>query len=318
VQEKAIVKDYLHPRSYHRGSYDYSKLVSKFPPLEEHLITSENKLTTINYTDATAVKALNKAILLSDYGIEYWDIPDNYLCPAVPGRAEYLHHAADILGSFSSRFPTGSQVKCLDIGVGANCIYPIIGRKVYKWSFIGSDINEHSLKAAQKIVSKNVLLKEQVSLRQQKDPSKIIEGILQPDEYIDLVICNPPFFESAKAARQASLKKAQGLTKSKPTSLKTSRNFRGQHNELWCPGGELTFVRKLIQESQTTATSCFLYSSLISKTKNLEKLQIELDRAEVKYSTAIQLALGNKKSHILAWSFLKPKQMKIWAKARWK
>lgn len=40
---------------------------------------------------------LNKALLAAHYDIEYWDIPDTYLCPPIPGRADYVHRAAELL-----------------------------------------------------------------------------------------------------------------------------------------------------------------------------------------------------------------------------
>ena len=96
---------------------------------------------SIDFANPDAVKWLNKAILKHYYGINYWDIPENYLCPPIPGRADYIHHISDLLRTSNyGKIPTGQKVKCVDIGVGANCVYPIIGIKEYDWSFIGSDV----------------------------------------------------------------------------------------------------------------------------------------------------------------------------------
>ena len=43
------------------------------------------------------MKALNKALLAHFYAVKHWDIPDGFLCPPVPGRADYVHHLADLL-----------------------------------------------------------------------------------------------------------------------------------------------------------------------------------------------------------------------------
>ncbi len=317
MPDKKDIKDYLHPRSLHRGPYDYELLTKHYPLLQPYIIKNKKNLNSINYADSDAVKALNTALLFTHYDISYWEIPDNFLCPAVPGRAEYLHHMADILGEFAHRIPRGPQLKVLDLGIGANCIYPIIGRKVYKWSFIGTDINKQSLKAAQTIITKNTILKGEVELRHQNEPQKLIINLVKPEEYLDLIVSNPPFYTSAKEARQATLKKSFALTKSKTRSAQKARNFGGQHSELWCNGGELDFVRRLIKESKQLATRCLMYSSLISNSKHLPKLQAELTEVAVHYHQIIPLNLGNKKSHLIMWSFLKPKQMKIWAAARW-
>jgi 23S rRNA (adenine1618-N6)-methyltransferase len=35
-------------------------------------------------------------LLISYYDIQKWDIP-HYLCPPIPGRADYIHYIADLL-----------------------------------------------------------------------------------------------------------------------------------------------------------------------------------------------------------------------------
>ena len=88
---------------------------------------------TINFFNPQAVKALNKALLVTHYGIRYWDIPKNYLCPPIPGRADYIHYIADLIDPEGVNMMVKEecddqprrQCRCLDIGVGANCIYPL-------------------------------------------------------------------------------------------------------------------------------------------------------------------------------------------------
>jgi len=36
-------------------------------------------------------------------------------------------------------------VRGLDIGTGASAIYPLLGARVYGWSFLGTDIDEYVL-----------------------------------------------------------------------------------------------------------------------------------------------------------------------------
>jgi 23S rRNA A1618 N6-methylase RlmF len=38
-----------------------------------------------------------KSLLISYYDIQKWDIPTHYLCPPIPGRADYIHYIADLL-----------------------------------------------------------------------------------------------------------------------------------------------------------------------------------------------------------------------------
>ncbi|MCP5854081.1 RlmF-related methyltransferase, partial [Klebsiella pneumoniae] len=88
------------------------------------------------------------------------DIPADYLCPPIPGRADYIHVAADLLAEDNAgEVPKGAQVRALDIGVGVNCIYPLLGHSDYRWRFLGSDIDPVALASAKAIVQANNLSK---------------------------------------------------------------------------------------------------------------------------------------------------------------
>lgn len=78
---------------------------------------------SVNFADPLAVKTLNKALLAHFYGVTHWDIPDGFLCPPVPGRADYVHHLADLLADDNGGV-VPKQATVLDIGTGANLIYP--------------------------------------------------------------------------------------------------------------------------------------------------------------------------------------------------
>lgn len=202
------------------------------------------------------------------YTIDYWSIPENYLCPPIPGRADYIHHIADLLGSCNNgNIPKTSQIKCLDIGVGANCVYPIIGNNEYGWAFIGSDIDPISIQSASKIIEMNSSLYGKIELRLQNNKNDIFSGIIRKDEHFDLTICNPPFHSSSAEAQSAALRKLRNLKHKK--IIKPLLNFGGKNNELWCKGGEEAFVRKMIQQSSIFSNSCFWFSCLISKQSNL-------------------------------------------------
>lgn len=46
----------------------------------------------------------------------------------------------------------GAAIRILNIGVGTNCIYPLIGHGDYVWSFVGSDTDGISLSCAQAVI----------------------------------------------------------------------------------------------------------------------------------------------------------------------
>ncbi|MEI8046959.1 MAG: RlmF-related methyltransferase, partial [Bacteroidota bacterium] len=208
-----------------------------------------------------------------------------------------------------------SKIKCLDVGVGANCIYPLIGNKEYGWSFIGSDIDAVSLGSADKIIELNQFLKGRIELRLQNNARNIFKGIIRKAELIDLTICNPPFHASLEDAQSGTLRKLNNLTRTKNT--KTTLNFGGQGNELWCNGGEEKFIEDLIHQSMQFATSCLWFSTLVSKKSNLKSAYDELRKAEAVEIKTIPMGQGNKTSRIVAWTFQVKEQQKSWMNERW-
>jgi len=307
----------LHPRNKHRERYDFKKLVVSCPDLAQFVKLNIYDDESIDFFNPEAVRMLNYALLKHFYNIDDWNIPADYLCPPIPGRADYIHYMADLLGSSNyGNIPTGSKVKCLDIGVGANCVYPIIGVSEYDWLFVGSDIDPVAIESASRIVSSNSSLKGKIELRRQDNPNDIFYGIIRPDEIFDLSVCNPPFHASAEEAQAASVLKLTKLKGKK--QIKPILNFGGKNSELWCEGGETKFIKEMIRESRRFSTSCLWFSSVISKQSHLKNAHELLKDANAVRIETIPMGQGNKSSRILAWSFITQKQREEWTNVRWK
>ena len=126
------IKTELHPRNKHRGRYDFDQLIQASSALAQFVKLNEYGDASIDFSNVKAVKALNQALLKQFYAIANWDIPKQYLCPPIPGRADYLHYIADLLSATNvSLMPQAECVRVLDIGVGANMIFPLIGHFEY-------------------------------------------------------------------------------------------------------------------------------------------------------------------------------------------
>lgn len=292
-----MLKHTLHKRNKHCERYNFKELIAHCSELKSFVIINKYGDESIDFFNPDAVKMLNKALLKKFYKINYWELPENYLCPPIPGRADYIHHVADLILNNSSK-----EITCLDIGVGANCIYPIIGIAEYNWNFVGSDIDKNTLDIAQEIIDNNTILKNKIELRLQKNKNNVFNGIIKPNDFFDLTICNPPFHASAKAAMESSLKKIENLKNKK--IKKIVLNFGGKSNELWCNGGEEKFVENLILESAQFKKSCKWFTTLISKETNLKGAYQQLKLVEASVVKTIKMELGNKKSRIVAWSFV--------------
>jgi len=306
----------LHPRNKHRERYNFKELISSCPALTPFVRLNNYNDESIDFSNAEAVMLLNKALLKTYYGINHWNIPPGYLCPPIPGRADYIHHIADLLGSCNKGIiPTGNRVKCLDIGVGANCIYPIIGNKEYGWSFVGSDIEPVAIASAAKITEGNISLKGKLELRLQRNSKDIFRGIIHPDEGFDLTICNPPFHASLEEAQAGTLRKLRNLNHQRIT--KPTLNFGGKNKELWCEGGESKFVQNMISQSKPMSSSCFWFSTLIAKSSHLKSVYAALKKAEALEVKTVPMSQGNKTSRIVAWTYLNPEQQRKWVTTRW-
>jgi 23S rRNA (adenine1618-N6)-methyltransferase len=305
----------FHPRNRHQGRYDIAKLVEADPSLERWLTTTPRGEQSIDFSQPDAVKSLNRALLASYYGVRDWDFPEGFLCPPIPGRADLIHHIADLLASLNDgTIPRGDRVQAIDIGVGASCIYPLIGRAEYGWRFLGSDIDPQALKSSEQILLRNPTLAAGIELRLQPSRRAILKELLRPGEQFDVVVCNPPFHASAEEAEEASRRKWRNLGHASDRA----RNFGGGGFELWCPGGELAFAERMIQESIPLARDVFWFSILISKESNLPLVYQALKRARVVEQRTVKMEQGQKTSRFVAWSFCDFAQQRAWCERRFK
>ncbi|MFW7524241.1 23S rRNA (adenine(1618)-N(6))-methyltransferase RlmF [Vibrio ostreicida] len=311
----------LHKLSRHHGRYDFSSMVSLTPELKQHIVTNPHGESSINFSDPIAVKLLNKSLLAIGYGVTYWDIPSGYLCPPVPGRADYIHRLAELLGKDQPRLEH-NQVRALDIGVGANCIYPIVGVRQYGWYYIGSDIDPVSIENANQIVSRNPVLAGRIDCRLQPRRDAFFTNIIRSGERYDVTTCNPPFHQSFEDAQQGTTRKLNNLSrnrhqrgqKSQKMETKASPilNFGGQHSELWCPGGEAEFVKNLVKESQDFSDQVLWFSTLISKKDNVRWMRKNLERVGAKEAQVVEMKQGQKVSRFVAWTFQTRSERQNW------
>ena len=304
----------LHPRNAHKKGYDFAHLVALNPPLAMFVKTSTSGSSTIDFFNPAAVKALNASLLKAYYNVSLWDIPDGYLCPPIPGRADYIHHIADLLNDSSpTRQQKHSDIVGLDVGVGANLIYPILGSQIYGWRMVGSEVDDIALKSAKLILQVNPNLKKAISIRQQKQPERIFDGIMTPQDRFAFTLCNPPFHGTEEEATAGSLRKNKNLhshqqKRGSKTALNDKKpisnlNFAGKNHELWCEGGELAFIKKMIDESRNYAAQVQWFTSLVSKKDNLDPLYHQLRYVAASEVKTISMGQGNKKSRFIAWRF---------------
>ncbi len=298
-------KTKLHPRNQHSEGYDFARLVAQTPELETFVINNPAGQPTIDFQDVMAVRMLNRALLKAHYGIDFWDIPAGYLCPPIPGRVDYIHYLADLLAcSNNQQIPRGRHVKALDIGTGASLVYPLTGQSEYGWHFTGVDIDPAAIKSARRICQINKL---KITLRLQNIPENIFIGVIEPHDAFHITLCNPPFHASIEQANKGTRRKWVNLGKGHSGKL----NFGGQNAELWCPGGEIKFIARMVEQSTEFADQCLWFTSLVSKKDNLQPLKRILGNANVAEYKIVEMAQGQKTSRFIAWTYMEKNQRSV-------
>jgi len=309
----------LHPktRSRHGQRYDLQNLSKACPSLVPHIRPNEfTGEDTIDFAAPEAVFELNKALLVSYYKTDAnsFSLPPGYLCPGVPSRANYIHHLNDLISSSSTSASDskksqeegrgqreGKTVRVLDVGTGASGVYPLIGFAEYGWSFVGTDIDLKALENVKRIFSCSGTRAE---VRVQASRDRILQGVIEgPLDKYAVSMCNPPFHASQKEAEDATARKWRNLKKKQESKRKTL-NFGGTSAELWCQGGEMGFLSRMIDESTLYPNNVCWFTSLVSKEANIPRLLDKLDSVGAFECRQICMEAGQKSAHLLAWTFL--------------
>ncbi|TNJ42426.1 23S rRNA (adenine(1618)-N(6))-methyltransferase RlmF [Tamlana fucoidanivorans] len=285
----------LHRNNKHKNGYNLKALSSEYLPLKPFVFENAYGNLSIDFSNPKAVKALNTALLFKDYNIRYWDFPDDNLCPPIPGRADYIHHLADFLKTKGIT----KGIRVLDVGTGASCIYPLLGQAEYQWTFVATDVDNMSLKWAQRIVAKNHL-KDTIELRHQPEVDCILKHIVNTNELFTSSMCNPPFYKSEQEALEATQRKLKGLGKN---SEEFTRNFSGKHNELWYKGGEKAFIHNYLFESMLHSKQFKWFTTLVSKKDLVRGIRVSLKKLGATEVNVINMGQGNKVSRFVAWTF---------------
>lgn len=144
---------------YKNKKPDFSKLSEKYPDLKRCLSgRTADGAATLNWGLPESSRVVSQVLLKEDFGLDVELIRDR-LCPPLPNRINYLCWLEEIFQSCNKAGGEETRIygclSMLDIGVGASCIYPMLGLKLFQWSFVGSDIDESSVQEARRNVQKN-------------------------------------------------------------------------------------------------------------------------------------------------------------------
>ena len=290
----------MHAQNPYGNRYDLKRLTKHYHALEKFILLNPSGEETIDFSSSEAVFALNKSMLLADFKLGDYELPSGYLIPPVPGRLDYLLHVRDFLTE-KFNVSENSQLNGLDMGSGANGIYCILGAQYFNWKMVGSETDAKAVEIANANIQKTKGLNDKIEIRHQQDKGSLFKNTIQANEQFDFVVCNPPFHSSKEEALKGSLRKVKNLG-GYAAKEKFLLNFEGQANELWCNGGEVLFIKRLIKESVGFKNQVKVFSTLVAKSESVAAIKKQLSKVKANFEV-IPMALGNKKGRYLMWWF---------------
>lgn len=280
---------FMHPRNrYKYKKPDFKALAQKYPEFKVHVIENEKGKPVLNFENPDAVRVLTTCLLQEDYGLNV-EIPPDRLVPTLPLRLNYVHWIEDIASDWNKKDLSG-----IDIGTGTCCIYPILAISGNPWRFLATEADELNWEYAVKNIKANKLT-ERINVVKVSEGT-ILEGVISgTSEMYDFCMCNPPFF--------ADHFEAQGLVSRKPTRPSPKTMSTASPLEGIVQGGEIAFVRKMIEESNFLQGRVRLYSTMLGKKTSLAPLKEILRRYKVENFASTEFCQGKTMRWGLAWSF---------------
>ncbi|KAI1822288.1 hypothetical protein F4861DRAFT_409491 [Xylaria intraflava] len=285
-------EDYF--RNLYSTDPDFHRLGLKYPDLGAMLKDD----AYLDFTDPVAVMQLTKTLLQEDFGLRI-SLPLDRLCPPVPNRHNYILWLKDLLdstsASYSEHYEPERRVTGLDIGTGASLIYPLLGCvQRPAWHFIASDIDAKSLGSARANARANNL-----ESRIRIVDHAASDALISPRDWdvstIDFVMVNPPFYASATEMLGLATHKSQP-----PHGACT-----GAPIEMVCDGGEVGFVKRMIDESLALKDKVQWYTAMLGKQSSLEVLVDVLKKHEINNFAVTTFIQGSKtRRWAIGWSFL--------------
>ncbi|RMX97625.1 hypothetical protein D0868_10545 [Hortaea werneckii] len=283
-------------RAYYEGDVDFDVLAAKDHEFAAICKVSKNK-RWVDFQDPKVVKQLTNSLLKHDFGLEL-QLPDDRLCPPVPVRWNYIRWIQELLDTtndtYSDQYDPGREVKGLDIGAGASCIYGLLACKTRPgWLIAGIDIDAHSLMHARVNVESNHLA-DRIRLVQ-TDPNDPLIPLQQMQcETLDFVMTNPPFYDSMQDMQSSYTNKH-----APPSAICT-----GSENEMICPGGDVGFVTRILDESLRLRDRVQWYTAMLGKMSSLQRIVSKLKENGVSNFAVTCLQAGHRtKRWAVAWSF---------------
>ncbi|KAJ8925349.1 hypothetical protein NQ315_009179 [Exocentrus adspersus] len=286
---------YMHPRNIYRSPPDFKKLALEFPEFQPFVKQDVTGKVSIDFKDVNSLRALSCTLLKKDFGLLV-EIPPCKLVPTIPLRLNYILWIEDLLDVAGN----SNGITGIDIGTGASCIYPLLASKKNKWSMIATEKDIESIAYAKDNIERNSLQKY-ITVVEVKGENLLLDII--GDKTYDFCMCNPPFF--------SNVQELHPFFKSRSTARPHPKNaFCASVNEVVSEGGEVEFIKRLINESKKIDRRVKIYSTMVGHKSSLPKLKKALRDVEVSSFSETYFCQGNTTRWGLAWTFFEDFDLK--------
>ncbi|KAJ8880520.1 hypothetical protein PR048_016990 [Dryococelus australis] len=280
-----------HPRIMYCTPPNFKEMAIRYPKFRKFAIQELSGRMTIDFKNPAALQALTITLLEKDFGLNV-EIPLDRLVPTVPSRFNYVLWIEDLLQAAGS---AGIEVRGIDIGAGASCIYSLLAAKTKGWHMLATEVDSDSYKYAVENVHRNNL--QHLVQVKQTDTGVVLQGIVSEGQQYDFCMCNPPFFSSEEELDSES--KSRSPARPPPHSCRT-----GSPSDVVVSGGEVAFISRIIEESKELGTMIRIYSSLLGHKSSMDPVKSLLQKAGVSSMVDTAFCQGRTTRWYIAWTFV--------------
>lgn len=247
---------------------------------------------SLDFADMESSRCLAKAVFKTEYGLEV-ELPRGHLIPTIPIRVDYILWIEDLL-RYAKDVLRG-PVRGIDVGTGPSCVYPLLAATMHAdWSFHATDVDAAAVQVAARNVAANGLA-GRIAVIHNPDPGRVVTpGLAGRDEPFAFCMTNPPFYDG-----QADLDACRALKSNPPP-----RDPEYTASEYFYEGGELAFIRTMVEESLLCRERVVWYTSCVAKKANLKPIRrLVRSCSAIKTFHTTRFIQGTTSRWAVAWSF---------------
>ncbi|CAF1903741.1 unnamed protein product [Rotaria magnacalcarata] len=278
--------EYMHIRNRYRTKPpDFKQLAEKHTELKPFLIEKTNGGVTLDFRDAKAVRTLTIVTAKEDFNLNL-ELSLDRLIPRIPQKLNYIHWIEDLM-------ECKTEASGIDIGCGCSCIHALLAARMNpQWKMLVSEIDPFNYNMAVKNVEQNEL-QDQIHVISMNS-SALFDGLIDRTKHYDFLMCNPPFF--CDTSEYQGLTNTRNVERPSANSINTAADIESIYDQ----GGEIEFVKRMIDESRLYTSNVRIFTSQLGKKSSLKQVQKYLKDI---HHTDTEFCQGNTMRWAVAWTF---------------